>query len=215
MAADFFVVPTATCRLLFVLIILAHDRRRIVHVAVTGHPTAAWTAQQLREAFPGTSLPPSRPRSRPCVRWLDSIRDGDARSPHRTAFTLAECLRRTLHRIRATRMSGPRDHSECRRAASCVERLHRILHVVPHTFGTPEGRAAAAPRRAGKRRAGRRHPAGRRSPPSLRSARRVTSRAPGINRSRGDTTARIRPALRTAHRDSAGSAAHQRSARRL
>ena len=51
-AADFFVVPTATCRLLFVLVILAHERRRIVHVAVTDHPTALWTAQQLREAFP-------------------------------------------------------------------------------------------------------------------------------------------------------------------
>jgi putative transposase len=57
MAADFFVVPTATCRLLFVLIILAHDRRRIVHVAVTAHPTATWTAQQLREAFPWDQAP--------------------------------------------------------------------------------------------------------------------------------------------------------------
>jgi putative transposase len=52
MATDFFVVPTVTYRLLFVLVILAHDRRRIVHVAVTDHPTAAWTAQQLRNAFP-------------------------------------------------------------------------------------------------------------------------------------------------------------------
>ena len=51
MAADFFVVPTVTFRLLFVLVILAHDRRRLVHVAVTAHPTAAWTAQQLRNAF--------------------------------------------------------------------------------------------------------------------------------------------------------------------
>jgi transposase InsO family protein len=56
-AADFFVVPTATCRLLFVLVILAHDRRRIVHVAVTDHPTAAWTAQQLRDAFPWDEAP--------------------------------------------------------------------------------------------------------------------------------------------------------------
>src|SRR5207244_4438266 len=56
-AADFFVVPTATYRLLFVLILLAHDRRRIVHVAVTAHPTAAWTAQQLREAFPWDEAP--------------------------------------------------------------------------------------------------------------------------------------------------------------
>jgi putative transposase len=56
-AADFFVVPTATCRLLFVLVLLAHERRRIVHVAVTAHPTAAWTAQQFREAFPWDQAP--------------------------------------------------------------------------------------------------------------------------------------------------------------
>ena len=57
MAADFFVVPTATCRLLFVLVIIAHERRRVVHVAVTDHPAAAWAAQQLREAFPWGEAP--------------------------------------------------------------------------------------------------------------------------------------------------------------
>jgi transposase InsO family protein len=56
-AADFFVVPTVTYRLLFVLVILAHDRRRVVHVAVTEHPTSAWTAQQLRNAFPQEETP--------------------------------------------------------------------------------------------------------------------------------------------------------------
>src|SRR4051794_37530694 len=56
-AADFFVVPTATYRLLFVLVLLGHDRRRIMHVAVTAHPTAAGTAQQLREAFPWDAAP--------------------------------------------------------------------------------------------------------------------------------------------------------------
>ena len=56
-AADFFVVPTATYRLLFVLVLLTHDRRRIRHVAVTAHPTAAWTAQQFREAFPWDEAP--------------------------------------------------------------------------------------------------------------------------------------------------------------
>jgi len=49
-ALDFFTVPTATFRILFVLIILSHDRRRILHVNVTAHPTAAWTARQLLEA---------------------------------------------------------------------------------------------------------------------------------------------------------------------
>ena len=56
-ATDFFVVPTATYRLLFVLVVLAHDRRRVMHTAVTAHPTAAWTAQQFREAFPWDQAP--------------------------------------------------------------------------------------------------------------------------------------------------------------
>ena len=49
-ALDFFVVPTATFRILFVLIVVSHDRRQILHVNVTAHPTAVWTARQLLEA---------------------------------------------------------------------------------------------------------------------------------------------------------------------
>jgi transposase InsO family protein len=49
-ALDFFTVPTATFKVLFVLVILSHDRRRILHFNVTAHPTAAWTGQQLLEA---------------------------------------------------------------------------------------------------------------------------------------------------------------------
>jgi putative transposase len=40
-AMDFFTVPTVTCKVLFVLVILAHERRRVVHFNVTEHPTAA------------------------------------------------------------------------------------------------------------------------------------------------------------------------------
>lgn len=54
---DFFTVPTATFRVLFVLVILSHDRRRIVHLNVTAHPTAEWTVQQLREAWPYDEAP--------------------------------------------------------------------------------------------------------------------------------------------------------------
>ena len=49
---DFFTVPTATFRVLFVLIVLSHDRRRVMHFNVTDHPSEEWTAQQIREAFP-------------------------------------------------------------------------------------------------------------------------------------------------------------------
>lgn len=56
-ALDFFTVPAATFRILFVLIILSHDRRRILHVNVTAHPTAAWTARQLQEACGSDEIP--------------------------------------------------------------------------------------------------------------------------------------------------------------
>jgi len=54
---DFFTVPTMRFQVLYVFLVLAHDRRRVVHFNVTAHPTAAWTAQQLREAFPFDQVP--------------------------------------------------------------------------------------------------------------------------------------------------------------
>jgi putative transposase len=54
---DFFTVPTIRFQVLYVFLVLAHDRRRILHFNVTAHPTAEWTGQQLREAFPFDQLP--------------------------------------------------------------------------------------------------------------------------------------------------------------
>src|SRR6516164_5019050 len=54
---DFFTVPTIHFQVLYVFLVLAHDRRRILHFSVTAHPTAEWTGQQLREAFPFAQLP--------------------------------------------------------------------------------------------------------------------------------------------------------------
>jgi len=54
---DFFTVPTIRFHVLYVFLILAHDRRRILHFNVTAHPTAEWAGQQLREAFPFDQLP--------------------------------------------------------------------------------------------------------------------------------------------------------------
>ena len=56
-SVDFFNVPTISFQVLYVFLVLAHDRRRIVHFNVTAHPTAEWTAQQLREAFPFDEIP--------------------------------------------------------------------------------------------------------------------------------------------------------------
>jgi putative transposase len=54
---DFFTVPTAGLRVLFVFVVLAHHRRRVIHFNVTEHPTAHWTAQQIVDAFPNDSAP--------------------------------------------------------------------------------------------------------------------------------------------------------------
>jgi transposase InsO family protein len=56
-AIDFFTVPTATFRNLYCFIILSHDRRKVLHFNVTAHPTAAWTARQIVEAFPEDTGP--------------------------------------------------------------------------------------------------------------------------------------------------------------
>jgi transposase InsO family protein len=66
-ACDFFVVPTLTFKLLYGFVVLSHDRRRILHVGVTAHPTAEWTARQIVEALPGDESQP---------RFL--LRDNDA-----------------------------------------------------------------------------------------------------------------------------------------
>jgi putative transposase len=44
-------------QILYVFVVLAHDRRRVIHFNLTQHPTAEWTGQQLRNAFPDDQLP--------------------------------------------------------------------------------------------------------------------------------------------------------------
>jgi hypothetical protein len=56
-SVDFLTVPTIRFQILYVFLALAHDRRRILHFAVTAHPTAEWTVQQLQEAFPWDTAP--------------------------------------------------------------------------------------------------------------------------------------------------------------
>jgi putative transposase len=57
-AIDMFVVPSATFRLLFVMLILLHDRRKIARFDVTQNPTAGWLSRQTTEAFPWDTAPP-------------------------------------------------------------------------------------------------------------------------------------------------------------
>jgi hypothetical protein len=70
-STDFFVVPTVTFRVLFVFVVLAHHRRRVIHFNVTAHPSSEWAARQIADAFPWDSAPRYLRRDR------DSI-DGDS-----------------------------------------------------------------------------------------------------------------------------------------
>jgi transposase InsO family protein len=76
-AMDFLVVPTINFQPLFVLVILRHERRRLISLSVTDHPTAEWIARQITEAFPWDSAP------------THLIRDRDAAYGHAVTQRLA------------------------------------------------------------------------------------------------------------------------------
>src|SRR3984893_3491422 len=63
-AMDFLAVPMINFRLLFVLVILRHERRRLISLSVTDRPTAEWIARQITEAFPWDSAPTPLVRQR-------------------------------------------------------------------------------------------------------------------------------------------------------
>jgi len=112
---DFFTVSTLTGRVLFVLVLLSHDGRRIVHVKVTENPTSAWTAQQLVAAFPEDSAPRWLLRDRDSIRRSGASADRQPRY-HRgrveSAQHVAESLRGARDRLDSPRVSGPRDHPQ-------------------------------------------------------------------------------------------------------
>jgi hypothetical protein len=96
-AIDMFVIATATFQLLYTLIVLSLDRRRIVHFEVTANPTQDWLSGQITEVFPWDTAPRYLQRDRdksygpgiPLSRWRDGYYGGH----HCPAIALAEPLR--------------------------------------------------------------------------------------------------------------------------
>ena len=70
-SVDFFTVPTLTFQVLYIFVVLSHERRRVLHFNVAECPSASWTAQQLREAFPFTSPPKYLLRDRDGIYGLE------------------------------------------------------------------------------------------------------------------------------------------------
>ena len=73
-AVDFFTVSTATFRVLYVFLVLAHERRKVLHFHITQAPSAAWAAQQMVEAFPFTAPPRYLLRDRDRLYGADFVR---------------------------------------------------------------------------------------------------------------------------------------------
>jgi putative transposase len=84
-SVDFFVVPTVSFRILYVFLVLSHERRRVLHFNVTEHPTAEWTSEQLVQAFPWDTAP------RYLLRDRDAIY-GDALRMQATNMEISEVL---------------------------------------------------------------------------------------------------------------------------
>ncbi len=112
-AVDFFTVPTATFRVLYVLLIMSHDRRRIIHFNVTDSPKGAWAARQLLEAFPFDTAP------RFLVRDNDSIFSGEFQG-------VAESLGSKQVR---TALRSPWQNSYCERLIGSIRR-ECLDHVI-------------------------------------------------------------------------------------
>jgi hypothetical protein len=113
-AIDFFLVSTLTFRLLFVFVVLRHDRREILHLNVTDHPTAVWTLRQLTQAFQKTRLRITssgiETGSMAKSSHAASSGWGFARSVS-PAIPLAKPLRGAAHRIHSPRVPRSRPHS--------------------------------------------------------------------------------------------------------
>jgi transposase InsO family protein len=180
-SVDFFTVPTIRFQILYVFLVLAHNRRRILHFAVTAHLTAEWTAQQVREAFPWETAPRYLLRDRNGIFGPDFVTQVKAmgiqqvpstpRSPWQRAYVeraIGTIRRECLDHVIVFREAGLSHH--LRRFADYYHRSRTHLGLQKDT---PESRPVQAP----EARADRGDPrGGGRVPSSLRTVRRLNPR---------------------------------------
>ena len=161
-SVDFFTVPTIRFQVLYVFLVLAHERRRIVHFAVTAHPTAEWAAQQLREAFPWDSAPRFLLRDRDRIFGRDFVEQVKAmgikqvlsapRSPWQRAYV--ERMTGTIRRECLDHLIVFNEASLCRHLQAFIGYYHRTrTHLAldkdapdPHSVQPPDaGRIISIP----------------------------------------------------------------------
>ena len=152
-SVDFFVVPTVRFQILYVFLVLAHDRRRIVHIGVTAHPTAEWTAQQLREAFPWDSAPRYLLRDRDRIfghKFIEQVKAmgikqvlSAPRSPWQRAYV--EWLIGSIRRECLDHVIVINEHSLERTLKSFSSHYHHWRTHLSLGKDTPQGRRTQTP----------------------------------------------------------------------
>jgi transposase InsO family protein len=152
-SVDFFVVPTIRFKILYVFVVLAHHRRRIVHFAVTAHPTAEWAAQQLREAFPWDTAPRDLLRDRDGIfgrAFVEQVKSmgikqilSAPRSPWQRAYI--ERVVGTIRRECLDHVIVFDEMSLLRHVAAFVDYYHRSRTHLGLEKDTPESRPVQRP----------------------------------------------------------------------
>ena len=174
---DFFTVPTIRFQVLYVFLVLAHDRRRILHFHVTRHPTAEWTGQQLRNAFPFDQLPGYLLRDRDAIYGQDFrelVQDmgivevlSTPHSPWQRAYVeriIGSIRRECLDHVIVF------DERSLRRTLACY---FLLLSSIQNAPVAEQRLARATPDRTARDRAGRGDISGGWLAPSLRATRRL------------------------------------------
>jgi transposase InsO family protein len=152
-SVDFFTVPTIRFQVLYVFLVLGHDRWRILHFGVTAHPTAEWTAQQLREAFPWETAPRYLLRDRDRIFGADFVKQVKAmgikqvlsapRSPWQRAYI--ERVIGTIRRECLDHVIVISEASLYRHLRNFTDYYHRSRTHLGLQKDTPESRPVQAP----------------------------------------------------------------------
>jgi hypothetical protein len=127
---DLFVVPTISFRLLYGLLILHHDRRQILWLGVTPHPTAEWISHQLTEAYGWKVAPRSPWQNGYCERAIGSIR----RECLDHVVMFGERHLRHLLRSYASYYNAARKNLSVNKDAPMPRTVHAVGRIVPTPF---------------------------------------------------------------------------------
>jgi putative transposase len=146
---DFFTVPTIRFQILYVFLVLAHERRRILHFAVTAHPTTEWAAHQLREAFPWETAPRYLLRDRDRIfgrEFVEQVKAmGNQAGAVGTAGTVAARVYRARDRHDPSRVFGSRHRFQRTQPPLSPAFVHWVLSSDSHAFGIAKGQSGTAP----------------------------------------------------------------------